>query len=149
MDASATATTKGFFLLGIEITPALVAAACLFGIIVVAIFFVVSTLVGAYLRSNDPNRPPVVNPKTFLGSSRLFTFLEFSKSPLKCITRLHNDYGKVFTLNMMGQNITILLGPEAQEPFFKSSDDVLSQSEVYGFMKPVFGAGVVYDCPAR
>jgi sterol 14-demethylase len=57
------------------------------------------------------------------------------------ITRLYADYGPVFTLSMFGQNITLLVGPDATEPFFKSPDSVLSQSEVYGFMKPVFGEG--------
>ena len=130
-------------------TPTALLCAALAAASALVVFFIVSTLIKAYLRHRDTSLPPVVHPNTFLGSSRLFTFLEFSKSPLKMITRLYKDYGTVFTLNMMGQNITILLGPEAQEPFFKSPDDVLSQSEVYGFMKPVFGSGVVYDCPAR
>ena len=34
-------------------------------------------------------------------------------------------------------------------PFFKSSDEVLSQPEVYGFMKAVFGADVVYDAEPK
>ena len=42
-----------------------------------------------------------------------------------------------------------MIGPEAQEIFFKASDDVLSQNEVYDFMKPVFGAGVVYDASKK
>jgi sterol 14-demethylase len=42
-----------------------------------------------------------------------------------------------------------LVGPEAQETFFKAGDDVLSQDEVYGFTKPVFGANVVYDAGRR
>ena len=42
-----------------------------------------------------------------------------------------------------------MIGPEAQEIFFKASDDVLSQQEVYDFMKPVFGAGVVYDASKK
>jgi sterol 14alpha-demethylase len=45
--------------------------------------------------------------------------------------------------------LTFLIGPEAQEIFFKASDDVLSQQEVYDFMKPVFGAGVVYDASKK
>jgi sterol 14alpha-demethylase len=45
--------------------------------------------------------------------------------------------------------LTFLIGPEAQEVFFKASDDVLSQEEVYDFMKPVFGAGVVYDASKK
>lgn len=42
-----------------------------------------------------------------------------------------------------------MVGPEAQEIFFKASDDVLSQQEVYDFMKVVFGAGVVYDASKK
>ena len=47
------------------------------------------------------------------------------------------------------KRLTFLVGPEAQEIFFKASDDVLSQQEVYDFMKPVFGAGVVYDASKK
>ena len=42
-----------------------------------------------------------------------------------------------------------MIGPEAQEIFFKASDDVLSQQEVYDFMLPVFGKGVVYDATKK
>lgn len=45
--------------------------------------------------------------------------------------------------------MTFLIGPEAQEVFFKASDDVLSQNSVYDFMRPVFGTGVVYDAPKK
>ena len=47
------------------------------------------------------------------------------------------------------KRLTFLIGPEAQEPFFKASDEVLSQNEVYGFMKSVFGPGVVYDASKK
>lgn len=46
---------------------------------------------------------------------------------------------------MMGNNLTFLIGPDLGETFFRANDDQLSQAEVYGFMKPVFGADVVYD----
>jgi sterol 14-demethylase len=45
--------------------------------------------------------------------------------------------------------LTFLIGPEAQEIFFRASDDVLSQREVYDFMRPVFGPGVVYDASKK
>jgi len=45
--------------------------------------------------------------------------------------------------------LTFLIGPEAQELFFKSGDDVLSQDECYHFMQAVFGPGVVYDAPRK
>ena len=38
-----------------------------------------------------------------------------------------------------------MLEPEAQSVFFKANDDMLTQQEVYDFMKPVFGPEVVYD----
>ena len=47
------------------------------------------------------------------------------------------------------KRLTYLIGPEAQEIFFKASDDVLSQNEVYDFMKPVFGPKVVYDATKK
>jgi len=45
--------------------------------------------------------------------------------------------------------MTFLIGPDAQEAFCKASDEVLSQDEVYDFMKPVFGPGVVYDATKK
>ncbi len=45
------------------------------------------------------------------------------------------------------KRLTFLIGPEQHAPLFKNKDDVMSQDEVYGFMKPVFGNGVVYDAP--
>jgi sterol 14-demethylase len=45
--------------------------------------------------------------------------------------------------------LTFLIGPEAQELFFKASDDVLSQDECYHFMTAVFGPDVVYDAPKK
>jgi len=52
-------------------------------------------------------------------------------------------------LQIFHKRLTFLVGPEAQEIFFKASDDVLSQQEVYDFMRPVFGAGVVYDASKK
>lgn len=45
--------------------------------------------------------------------------------------------------------MTFLIGPEAQELFFKANDDTLSQDECYHFMQAVFGPGVVYDAPKK
>jgi sterol 14-demethylase len=50
---------------------------------------------------------------------------------------------------MFHKRLTYLIGPEAQEIFFKASDDVLSQNEVYDFMQPVFGSGIVYDATKK
>ena len=52
-------------------------------------------------------------------------------------------------LQIFHQRLTFLIGPEAQELFFKSGDDVLSQDECYHFMQAIFGPGVVYDAPRK
>lgn len=50
---------------------------------------------------------------------------------------------------MAHKRLTFLIGPEAQEAFCKAKDDTLSQNEVYDFMLPVFGPGVVYDATPK
>ena len=52
-------------------------------------------------------------------------------------------------LQIANQRLTFLIGPEAQGVFCKATDEVLSQDEVYGFMKPIFGADVVYDASKK
>lgn len=47
------------------------------------------------------------------------------------------------------ERMTFLIGPDAQEAFCKANDETLSQDEVYEFMKPVFGPGVVYDATKK
>jgi sterol 14-demethylase len=41
----------------------------------------------------------------------------------------------------------LLTGAEANEVFFRASEDELDQAEAYPFMKPIFGEGVVFDAP--
>jgi len=61
---------------------------------------------------------------------------------------LTND-ARTGTKQVFFKRLTFLVGPEAQEIFFKASDDVLSQQEVYDFTRPVFGPNVVYDAPKK
>jgi len=96
------------------------------------------------------DEPPLVR------SSPAFPFvpfigpaIEFGKSPVLMAKRCYEDYGPVFTVPIANQRLTFLIGPEAQEPFCRATDEVLSQPEVYGFMKPVFGPNVVYDASRK
>jgi len=50
---------------------------------------------------------------------------------------------------MLHKRLTFLIGPEASAPFYLLGDDKMSQNEVYGFMTPVFGPGVVYDAEIK
>jgi len=114
----------------------------------------VLSLLYAYLvirprRKGGASGPPVVTSSPVCGVPVVGTIVEFGKSPVKMVQRCYEEYGPVFTVPFLHKRLTFLIGPEAQEPFFKASDEVLSQNEVYGFMKPVFGAGVVYDASKK
>lgn len=75
--------------------------------------------------------------------------LEFATGPTLMVDRCVKEFGHVFTIPLANQRLTFLIGPEASSAFCKASDDVLSQNEVYGFMKPIFGPGVVYDATKK
>jgi len=100
-------------------------------------------------RKGGSNAPPCVLSSPVVPIPLIGMALEFGKSPVKMITRCLNQYGAVFTIPIGPKRLTFLIGPEAQELFFKASDDVLSQNEVYDFMKPVFGPDVVYDASRK
>jgi sterol 14alpha-demethylase len=76
-------------------------------------------------------------------------FIEFGKDQCGFIADCYKKYGPCYSMGMMGQNLTFLVGPDVSAAFFAATDEELSQPEVYGFMKPVFGANVVYDAPPK
>ena len=47
-------------------------------------------------------------------------FIAFTK-PIDMIRENYKRYGPVFSMNMMGQCLTFLIGPEAQEAFLRGS----------------------------
>uniref|UniRef100_A0A7S2EDL1 Uncharacterized protein n=1 Tax=Trieres chinensis TaxID=1514140 RepID=A0A7S2EDL1_TRICV len=100
-------------------------------------------------RTKGGNSPPMVTSSPVCGIPLIGPMIEFGKSPVKMARRCYDDMGPIFTVPIVNQRLTFLIGPEAQEPFCKASDDKLSQPEVYGFMKPVFGPNVVYDATRK
>lgn len=98
-------------------------------------------------KKGGANAPPMITSTSsipFFGPC-----IEFGKSPMKMVKRCYDKFGAVYTVPILNQRLTFLIGPDAQEPFFKLGDEFLSPQEVYGFMKPVFGPGVVYDATKR
>ena len=71
----------------------------------------------------------------------------FGKHPLQFAEQLYKKYGPVYTIEVLGNRMTFLVGPEAQTPFFDGTDPELDQNEPYRFAVPIFGPGVVYDVP--
>mmetsp|Transcript_22025 Transcript_22025/g.28729 ORF Transcript_22025/g.28729 Transcript_22025/m.28729 type:complete len:496 (-) Transcript_22025:214-1701(-) len=109
------------------------------GVLVVAI--------AAYMiiTKRPKNSPPVVS----VGMPVIGNFIEFGKDQCGFILDCYNQYGPCYTMGMMGQNLTFLVGPDVSAAFFAAKDEELSQPEVYGFMKPVFGNNVVYDAAPK
>jgi sterol 14-demethylase len=69
----------------------------------------------------------------------------FGTNPVQFIRNNYEKYGEVFSAKILGKNMTFIAHPKAYDTFFKPKDTELEQREVYKFMKPVFGSGVVYD----
>jgi len=84
-----------------------------------------------------------------VGLPLIGNYIEFAKNPVNFIAMCQQAKGDLFTVPMMHKKLTFLLGPECSAPFYQNKDDVMSQSEVYAFMTPVFGKNVVYDAPEK
>jgi len=113
------------------------------GAIVIVIVFVVLSLI--FNKKRPSNSPPTVE----LGLPFIGNYIEFAKNPVDFIKKGLQQRGHVFTMKVLHKNLTFLLGPEASAPFFRLGDEIMSQSEVYSFMTPVFGTGIVYDAEPK
>ncbi|GBE67658.1 lanosterol 14-alpha demethylase [Mycobacterium sp. MFM001] len=70
---------------------------------------------------------------------------EFRTDPIGLMKRVRDECGDVGWFQLAGKQVVLLSGAEANEFFFRSSDDDLDQAEAYPFMTPIFGKGVVFD----
>lgn len=111
---------------------------------------VVAIIVGALVfMLRGKKRPANAPPNVQIGIPVLGNFIEFSKNPVAFAGNCLAKYGHVYTVPMMHKNLTFLMGTEASTPFFKLGDEQMSQPEVYNFMTPVFGKGVIYDAEPK
>ena len=111
------------------------------GISALAVAIVVIAISLLFSKKRPKNSPPIAK----IGIPIIGNYIEFAKNPVNFIDKCLNKFGCIYTVPMLHKNLTFLLGPEVSAPFYQLSDDHMSQSEVYGFMTPVFGSGVVYD----
>ena len=70
---------------------------------------------------------------------------EFRADPIGLMQRVRDECGDVGIFQLAGKQVVFLSGAEANEFFFRSSDDDLDQAAAYPFMTPIFGQGVVFD----
>lgn len=69
------------------------------------------------------------------------------KGPVELIRQGWLTHGPVFRIKAAYKGITFLIGPQANQFFYNTSDKILTAREVYHFTVPVFGKNIVYDAP--
>ncbi|MCB1002919.1 MAG: cytochrome P450 [Acidimicrobiales bacterium] len=70
---------------------------------------------------------------------------ELRTDPIGLMKRARAECGDVAALRFVDKEVVLLTGAEANETFFRASDDELDMAAAYPFMTPVFGTGVVFD----
>jgi sterol 14-demethylase len=114
-------------------------------VIVPVALLVVFLIVTLFGKKRPKNAPPTAH----LGIPIIGSYIEFAKSPVDFIKRCYGKFGPIYTVPMLYKRLTFLIGPEVSAPFYQLGDDKMSQNEVYGFMTPVFGPGIVYDAETK
>ncbi|KAF3928993.1 hypothetical protein ABW19_dt0206638 [Dactylella cylindrospora] len=92
----------------------------------------------------DPSKPPVVfHWLPFIGST-----VYYGVDPYKFFFECREKYGDCFTFYLLGAPTTVFLGSKGNEFILNGKLRDLNAEDIYGpLTKPVFGKGVVYDCP--
>ena len=72
---------------------------------------------------------------------------ELRRDPLGLMNRVRDECGDVGEFRLADRDVVLLTGAEANEVFFRASDEDLDQAAAYPFMTPIFGEGVVFDAP--
>ncbi|MCB1030347.1 MAG: hypothetical protein KDA95_03365, partial [Acidimicrobiales bacterium] len=70
---------------------------------------------------------------------------ELRTDPIGLLERTRTECGDVGEFRLADKDVVLLTGAEANEVFFRASDEELDQAAAYPFMKPIFGEGVVFD----
>ncbi|MEM7409355.1 MAG: cytochrome P450 [Myxococcota bacterium] len=72
---------------------------------------------------------------------------EFLANPSRFLLRAWRECGPLADFDLGGTPHTLVVGSEGQETIFRAPDDVLSTSDAYQYMVPVFGEGIQYGAP--
>ncbi|KAI4119808.1 MAG: hypothetical protein LQ345_000367 [Seirophora villosa] len=91
-----------------------------------------------------PEEPPLVfHWVPFVGST-----ISYGIDPYKFFFRCREKYGDVFTFVLLGKKTTVFLGTKGNEFILNGKLKDANAEEIYSpLTTPVFGTGVVYDCP--
>jgi len=76
--------------------------------------------------------------------------LAFARDPVALLRGGQEQLGNVFSFRLLTNKVAVLLGPKANEAYFRASETQLSARAAYRFTIPLFGKGIAYDAaPAR
>lgn len=105
---------------------------------------IILNALGQLLLPRDKSHPPVVfHWIPIVGSA-----IEYGMDPLQFFERCREKYGNVFTFVLLGRRMTVALGPKGSNLILGGKLSEVSAEEAYTpLTTPVFGPGVVYDCP--
>src|SRR6266700_3553603 len=73
--------------------------------------------------------------------------IEFVRGTIELLFRAQREMGEIAAFNVFNRKMVAVFGPEAHEAVFRAPDELLSPSEAYKIMTPVFGKDIVYDAP--
>ena len=91
-------------------------------------------------QDTKPNPPELRGGLPFLGHT-----VDFVRDTIGLLERARRECGEVAKFRILGRDMVLLTGPDANEAFFRAPNEQLSPSEAYKMMVPVFGKGVAYD----
>ncbi|KAK9478284.1 cytochrome P450 [Lipomyces japonicus] len=113
------------------------------GIIVFVVISIVLNVLSQVL-FKDPSLPPLVfNWVPFIGSA-----VTYGIDPYKFFEDNRKKFGDVYTFVMLGRKITVALGPKGNDFVLNAKLSHVSAEDAYRHVTtPVFGEGVIYDCP--
>ncbi|KAK6848829.1 hypothetical protein PG995_012662 [Apiospora arundinis] len=96
------------------------------------------------LLPRSKSQPPTVfHLVPYIGNA-----VAYGTNPRAFYERCRAKHGDIFTFVLFGKKITMYLGIEGNEFILNGKLKDLNAEEIYGpLTTPVFGSGVVYDCP--
>ncbi|OWB58217.1 hypothetical protein B5S28_g4220 [[Candida] boidinii] len=111
--------------------------------VIIALPFLYS-ITWQFLYSLRKDRAPLVfYPIPWVGSA-----VPYGMQPYEFFKRCQEKHGDVFAFMLLGKVMTVYLGPKGHEFVLNAKLNDVSAEEAYKHLTtPVFGKGVIYDCP--
>ncbi|WEJ96892.1 Lanosterol 14-alpha-demethylase [Yamadazyma tenuis] len=111
--------------------------------IVLLIPFVYNLLWQLYCSLRTDRAPLVFHWIPWFGSA-----VPYGMQPYDFFENCRKKYGDVFAFMLLGKVMTVYLGPKGHEFVFNAKVNDVSAEDAYKHLTtPVFGKGVIYDCP--